>query len=174
MFKERAINIERQKRAGWCLLACARVALEYYGENRSQEELREVFGTTQEHGTDIYHAVAGFQELGYEVRYKTNASILDLDRCLRAELPTIVCWWHDLEGEPEGHYSLVENISIEHSPKASHSNMTITLLDPELGDRRVMPFEEFKKRWWSKENGQRIEQPLIIIGGKISERTRTN
>ena len=150
-------GIERQEKEGWCFLAVAQAVLKRYGEERTQEELKEVFETTQEHGTDIYQAIGGFQDLGYSVIYKTKASILDLERSLHCNLPTIVAWWHDLEGKPEGHYSLVENI------RKLGWNITIDLLDPEIGKIRSFSWEDFRKRWWAIEGEKITEQPMIIV-----------
>lgn len=155
--KERELQIERQEKSGWCFLACAKAVLKFYGEERTQEELKEIFKTTEEHGTYVQNAVEGFRDLGYPVIYRIMGSILDIEKPLHCNLPVIVAWWHDLDGKPEGHYSLVENI------RKLGWNMTIDLLDPEIGEIRSFEWEDFGKRWWSMENGNIIEQPMMII-----------
>lgn len=147
------ITICKQEHHGWCLLGCAQAILKRYGKEKSQEELREIFGTTVENGTSFSQAINGFKKLDYPAVCITDANIMTLVYYLKRRLPIIVDWWHDLDEEEadDGHYSIVDSIQF------GFGGATIRLLDPKLEDEDIRTFtwEEFECRWWDTDTEEK-------------------
>lgn len=150
-------GIERQKEEGWCFPASAKFILRRFGETRTQEELGIIFGTTKEKGTALAGIERGFAQLGYRAEVREDSRWEDIEKAVEKGWGVIVDWWHDLDDEPDGHYSVVKEIS----------RNEIVLLDPEIGGKRTLERKDFERKWWdieeNDERERRVERCLIVV-----------
>src|SRR5258708_2692779 len=96
-----------------CGPASLKIILDYYGVNKTEQELALLCGTTIELGTSDAGIKAAAESLGFKVEVKNNASLEDIQMWLDKKIPVIVDWFtrgrKDYEDSDiaEGHYSVV-------------------------------------------------------------------
>ena len=121
-----------------CVAACVRIVLAYWGDLRTEQELRDYLGTGED-GTKLAH-LDRLATLGYEVRfYETNTEFLEL--CLETKFPPIVPLATDCLGywkQPCRHAAVLVGID----------NESVTLNDPWFPDApQIVPLAEFLRAW---------------------------
>ena len=99
------------------------------GTNDSELKADEVFGTSAD-------AIVHLLKLhGMTVERRNGAVLDDIKRALAENRMALVGFIDPESSEP--HYALV----------AALGGGEITLIDPEIGERRIFPLKEFEERW---------------------------
>lgn len=128
------LKLERQKPSN-CGPASLKMLLGHYGVKKSQDELAKRCHTTWEKGTTHANLKVGLESLGFQVKAKDQADILELRQLIAHDTPVVVGWFVD----EEEHYSVVY--------KFSHTY--IWMMDPELGRGvRRMTIKKFLSVWY--------------------------
>jgi predicted double-glycine peptidase len=128
--KTKVLNVKpfRQSR-GFCGPACLKMILEFYGLEKSEQELGKLSKCTKSKGTSAENIIKAAKKLGFEAHVENNSNLARIKYFLNRETPVIVDWFsHD-----EGHYSVAVSIDDEN----------IYLQDPELGAIRTLNRQTF-------------------------------
>lgn len=138
----------RQSTEYSCGAAAMQAVLGYWGRDIGEEDIREMLNTNEESGTYPDDIIRVALALGLQPEYKENMTMADLEDDVAAGIPVVVdcqAWrsvsqynesWTDIWYN--GHWMVV--IGIDEN--------NVTLEDPYiLGDRGLMPREEFEARW---------------------------
>lgn len=130
--------------AGYCGPAVLKMVLEYYGIEKSEEELAKLAGTTQELGTDDKGLKQVLENFGLKTVIQNESSFEDIQEWLDKKVPVIVDWFtrgradYDDSQVPDGHYSVAVGLDDTH----------IHLQDPEIGGLRKIARDDFLKVWF--------------------------
>jgi len=130
--------------AGYCGPAVLKMILSYYGIEKTEEELAQLAGTTEELGTDDASLKHALESFGLKVIIKNQSTFEDIKTWLDKETPVIVNWFSRGRSDysdaevPDGHYSIVVGLDDEY----------IYLQDPEIGELRKLTREDFMKVWF--------------------------
>ncbi len=150
---------------GYCGPAVLRMVLEYYGINKSEEDLAELCRTSKDVGTDDQTLLKILRGFGLKAKIKNNASFSDIKKYLDKEIPIIVDWFtrgrqdYSESEVADGHYSVVVGLDKEF----------IYLQDPEIGRIRKLKRDDFLKVWFDysgeylKSKNQMIMRQLITV-----------
>ena len=143
--------------AGMCGPASLKIVLDYYGVDKSEQELATLTNTT-EIGTNAENIKHAAESLGFNVVIKNESSFSDIEEWLEKKVPVIVNWftrgrldYSDSE-VADGHYSVVAGLDTEH----------IYLQDPEIGKMRVLKREDFLRVWFDF-SGEYVQPDELII-----------
>jgi len=129
---------------GFCGPACLKMVLDYYGVNKTEEELAILCNTATDLGTDEKSLKKAAEGLGFKVEIKNLSSFEDIKNWLDKKVPVIVDWFtrgrfdYDDSIVADGHYSVVVGLDGEF----------IYLQDPEIGDLRKIKKEDFERVWF--------------------------
>ena len=127
-----------------CGPASLKMVFDYYGIEKSEQEIAKLAGTTDELGTDDQGIKKAAEELGFKVEIKNNSTFEDIQEWLDKKVPVIVNWFTrgraDYEDSEvaDGHYSVVVGLDEEF----------IYIQDPEIGKVRKIEKEDFMKVWF--------------------------
>ncbi|MBU3934862.1 C39 family peptidase [Patescibacteria group bacterium] len=144
--------------ADMCGPASLKIVLEYYGVNKSEEELAKLAGHRKGLGIDDKGIKIAAEKLGFKVKIKSNSSFKDIERWLKKDVPVIVDWFtrgrcdYDDSEVADGHYSVVFSLDDEH----------IYLQDPEIGGERKIKREDFMRVWFDFE-GKYLKPDELIV-----------
>ena len=143
--------------AGMCGPASLKIVLDYYGVDKSEQELAMLTNTT-EIGTNAENIVHAAESLGFKTVIKNESSLSDIEEWMEKKVPVIVNWftrgrvdYSDSE-VADGHYSVVAGLDAEH----------IYLQDPEIGELRTLKREDFMKVWFDF-SGEYIQPDELIV-----------
>jgi predicted double-glycine peptidase len=142
---------------GMCGPASVKIALDYFGVDKSEAELAELMGKT-DLGTDEQGIVTAARSLGFDVVVKNESDFDDIQSWLDKKIPVIVDWFtrgradYSDSAVADGHYSVVAGLDDEN----------IYLQDPELGALRTLKREDFRKVWFDF-SGEFIRPEELII-----------
>jgi ABC-type bacteriocin/lantibiotic exporter with double-glycine peptidase domain len=126
---------------GYCGVAVIQMILAKVGIEKSQENIaRYVY--KKWYGTPHDFMLGYLSKFFKIVNYKNNAEIKDISYHLKKENIVVVNWWDDLNGEPEGHYSIVADYNKE--------TKMLTLVDPSNERNGIWDIssKEFVKKWY--------------------------
>jgi len=112
--------------------------LDFYGIQKDESELAALCNSTLEHGTPPANIVAALKQLGFTVMAKENSSWADLTTLTGQGVPVMVNWWSEFELPADGHYSVAFRVTSD----------LIHLMDPEIGDDRIMTKDVFLRNWY--------------------------
>ena len=141
-----------------CGSASLKMVFDYYGIEKSEEEIAKLAGTTDDLGTDDQGIKKAAEELGFKVEIKNGSSFEDIQGYLSKKTPVIVNWFtrgridYDDSQVPDGHYSVVVGLDTEF----------IYLQDPEIGKLRKIERSDFMKVWFDFK-GEHIKSDELII-----------
>ena len=161
----------RQSTEYSCGAAAMQAVLGYWGRDIGEEDIREMLNTNEESGTYPDDIIRVASALGLQAEYKENMTLIDLEDYVAEGIPVIVdCQaWRSVSQYNEswadtwynGHWLVV--IGIDEN--------NVTLEDPYiLGDRGLMPREEFEARWHNVRGldetdiGKQIHMGIAIRG----------
>lgn len=143
--------------AGMCGPASLKIVLDYYGVNKSEQELATLTNTTVL-GTNAENIAHAAESLGFKAVIKNESSLSDIEEWLGKKVPVIVSWftrgrldYSDSE-VADGHYSVVAGLDSGH----------IYLQDPETGNLRTLKREDFMKVWFDF-SGEYIQPDELIV-----------
>lgn len=144
--------------AGLCGPASLKIVLDYFGVNKSEEDLARLAGTTERLGTDAEGLTKAAEELNFRVSVKNDCSFSDIEEWLAKGVPPIVDWFtrgrqdYSDSDIADGHYSVVCGLD----------NTYIYLQDPEIGGIRKIKRDDFLKVWFDF-SGEFIKPDELII-----------
>ncbi|MDP1884267.1 MAG: cysteine peptidase family C39 domain-containing protein [Candidatus Moranbacteria bacterium] len=124
----------RQK-PGFCGPASLKMVLDFYGVEKSEEELGEITKCNPDKGITGFAIVKAAKKLGFAASLKDSARLKDIKKFLTKGIPVIVEWF----SEDDGHFSVVVEMDQKY----------IYLQDPELAGVRKMDLETFERVWFS-------------------------
>lgn len=130
--------------AGMCGPASLKMVLDYYGVDKTEEELAEFCGTDSDLGTSDEGIKRAAESLGFKVEIHNNNTFDGIQRWLDKKVPVIVSWFtrgridYDDSEVPDGHLSVVVGLDDEN----------IYLQDPEIGSLRKIARDDFMKVWF--------------------------
>src|SRR5262249_33582675 len=124
-----------RQRPSFCGPASLKLVLSYFGIEKSERELGKLSGCTLTEGTPVNGLLRAARACGLRAYKKDLADFDDIRRLVNEErVPVIVDWF----STDEGHYSVVVGIDDEN----------IHLQDPELGHKRSLRLETFRRVWF--------------------------
>lgn len=150
---------------GLCGPACLKMILDYYGIEKTEQELAELCKTDKDLGTDDQGIKQAAESFGLKVEIHNNSSFDDIQTWLDKEVPVIVNWFtrgrNDYPNSEvaDGHYSVVVGLDEEF----------IYLQDPEIGDMRQIDRDDFMRVWFDftdayiKSWDEMIIRQIIVI-----------
>lgn len=149
--QNKMINLKLFKQThGYCGPTALRMVLDYYGLEKTEEELARLVGATKEEGCDPWQIASAAKKLGFQAHYIKNSSINEIKRLLAEGIPPIVDW----NPKPNhGHYSVVVGIEKDR----------IIIADSGRGYTFSMDLEEFQKKWYENYKNKKVEAELIVV-----------
>lgn len=145
--------------ASMCGPAVIAMMLDYYGIQKTEEEVAKLTGTSKELGTsdtDIKKALESFGLIG---EIQNEASFDDIRRWLDKKVPVIVDWFtrgrsdYDDFQVADGHYSIVVGLDAQN----------IYLQDPETGGLRTLDRDDFIRVWFDFKSDHIMSWDDMII-----------
>ena len=137
---------------GLCGPASLKMVLEYYGIEKSEQELTKMCGATANHGVEAKPLLTVAKKLELKGFIKDNSSLKDLAKFLAIKIPVIVDWF----STDDGHYSVVVGLD----------KKFIYLEDPELGGINKIKIDVFYRNWFDF-RGDYIKTPKNVILRRI-------
>ncbi|MFA6414671.1 MAG: cysteine peptidase family C39 domain-containing protein [Candidatus Paceibacterota bacterium] len=144
-------------RSGVCGPASLKIVLDYYGLQKSEQELAEMTKAGS-NGTDADSIVRVAESLGFRAVVKNESTFADIEAWLEKKVPVIVNWFTRGRSDysdsevADGHYSVVAGLDAEH----------IYLQDPEIGGIRTLEREDFMRVWFDF-SGEYIQPDELIV-----------
>ena len=131
-------------RGGYCGPASLKMVLDYYGIDKSEEEVALACNRDSSLGTDDASIKKVAESYGLKVEIENNSSFESIQKWLDKQVPVIVNWFtrgridYGVEDVPDGHYSVVVGLDDEY----------IYLQDPEIGRLRKLSRDDFLRVWF--------------------------
>lgn len=144
--------------ADMCGPASLKIVLEYYGVNKSEDELAQLCKVKKGLGIDEKGIKTVAEKLGFKVKIKNNSSFKDIESWLKKDVPVMVNWFtrgrtdYGNSSTADGHYSVVVGLDDEF----------IYLQDPELGSMRKITRNDFMRVWFDFK-GEYLKANELII-----------
>ena len=141
-----------------CGPASLKIVLEYYGVEKTEQELAKLCGVRSGLGTDDHGLKKAAEQLGFTVEIKNNNTFEDIERWLDKNVPVIVSWFtrgrtdYTDSDVADGHYSVVAGLDDDF----------IYLQDPEIGSMRKLEREDFMTVWFDF-TGKYIRSDELVI-----------
>lgn len=126
-----------EQSAGLCGPASLVSLLGYYGMDYTEAALAKIMKGTEHDGTHPEDIVAGLRSLGLEVVSGSDGTWGKLQELNEKGVPVLILWHSDIDGPPDGHYSVVVDVSDE----------LLTIMDPQFGVYIEIPKEKFLSNW---------------------------
>ena len=141
--------------ASMCGPASLKMIFDYYGIEKTEQEIAKLCGTTKELGTNDEGIKKAAESLGFTVEIKNESSFEDVQAWLDKKVPVMVDWF-TRGGEDaqvaDGHYSVVVGLD----------ENFIYLQDSEIGGLRKFSREDFMKVWFDF-TGTYVDSNELII-----------
>jgi len=141
-----------------CGPASMKMVFDYYGIEKSEEEIAKLCETTEESGTNDEGIKKAAESLGFKVEIKNESTFEDMQDYLNKKMPVIVNWFtrgrsdYSNSEVADGHYSVVVGLDDRY----------IYLQDPEIGELREIKRNDFMKVWFDFK-GECIKPNELII-----------
>lgn len=120
------------------------MVLEYWGINRSEEEMAVACNRDPDIGTDDASLKKVAESYDLKVEIENDASFNSIQKWLDRKVPVIVNWFtrgrrdYGNEEVPDGHYSVAVGLD----------DACIYLQDPEIGGLRKLNRDDFMRVWF--------------------------
>jgi predicted double-glycine peptidase len=143
--------------ADMCGPASLKIVLDYYGINKTEEELAKLT-EKDDIGIDDKKLSKAAKSFGFSVVVKEESDFSDVDNWLKKGVPIIVNWFtcgrsdYSSSEVADGHYSVVIGLDDEY----------IYLQDPEIGKIRKIRREDFLKVWFDFKGDFPKPEELIV------------
>ncbi len=141
-----------------CGPASLKMVLDYWGINKSEEEIASACNHDPKFGADDASIKKAAESYGLRVEIENDASFDSIQRWLDHRIPVIVNWFtrgrsdYGDEEAPDGHYSIVIGLD----------DTYIYLQDPEIGGLRKLERDDFMRVWFDF-TGRYIRPDQLII-----------
>lgn len=144
--------------ASMCGPASIKIVLDYYGIEKSENELAKLCKVDKNLGVEdkIIKRVA--EQLGFKVIIENDSNLKDIEKWLDKKVPVIVDWFtkgrldYSESEVADGHYSVVAGLDDKY----------IYLQDPEIGRIRKLKRDDFMRVWFDFK-GEYIKPSELII-----------
>ena len=129
---------------GYCGPASLKMVLDYWGVDKSEEEVSRMCNRNPELGTDDTSIKKVAELYGLKAEIENNSSFDSIQSWLDRGIPIIVNWFtrgradYGNEEVPDGHYSVVVGLDDDY----------IYLQDPEIGGLRKLDRNDFMRVWF--------------------------
>lgn len=134
---------------GLCGPASLKIVMDYYGISVSERKIAKAAGATKEKGVSFDGLARAAKHFKFNVFYKKNSSLDDIEKFINKKIPVIVDWFL----EDDGHYSVVSGID----------RKNILLMDPSLDKgKRKISREDFLRVWFDF-RGKFIRKPEDLV-----------
>ncbi|MEK7192685.1 MAG: cysteine peptidase family C39 domain-containing protein [Patescibacteria group bacterium] len=120
--------------AGLCGPAALKIALNFWGIDKTEDELVLLTKTIIGEGTPGEKIVIAVWSLGLNAEMEDDSTFEKIQSWLEKGVPVMVDWFD----EDDGHYAIVVDLD----------EINIYLQDPELADIRILPREHFFRVWF--------------------------
>jgi predicted double-glycine peptidase len=130
--------------ASMCGPAALKIVLDYYGVNKTEQELAKLCGVKKNLGTDDQSLKKAAESLGFKAEIHNNSSFAGIQQWLDRKIPVIVNWFTRGRNDypdsevADGHYSVVVGLD----------NKYIYIQDPEIGAIRRIHRDDFMRVWF--------------------------
>lgn len=137
----------------FCGPASLKMVLDYYGIEKSEEELARLTNKDANLGISSQDIKRAAESFGFKVEIKNFADFNDIQSWLNKKIPVIVNWFsrgrydYDEDEVADGHNSVVVGLDKEY----------IYLQDPEVGRVRKINRDDFYRVWFDF-SGEYIEK----------------
>lgn len=144
--------------AGMCGPASLKIVLEYYGVEKTEQELAKLCGVKDDLGTNDQRLKNAAEQLGFTVEIKNESTFEGIEKWLDKKVPVIVNWFtrgrtdYTDSDVADGHYSVVAGLDDDF----------IYLQDPEVGSMRRLAREDFMTVWFDF-TGRYIKPDELVI-----------
>ncbi len=145
--------------ASMCGVASLKIVLDYYGIEKTENELTKVCKLDKNLGVDSEAIKKAAESYGFKVKIKNNSLYKDIENWLNKGVPVIVNWF--TRGRSD--YSDSEIADGHYSVAAELDNDFIYLQDPEIGKVRKIKRNDFLRVWFDF-SGEYIKSEELIIG----------
>ena len=143
----------------YCGPASLRIVLDYYGVEKTEEEVAKICGRDPDIRTDASSIKKAAVSFGFKAEIQNDSSFDDIQRWLDKKVPVIVDWFtrgradYDDSEVPDGHYSVVVGLDKDN----------IYLQDPEIGKMRTLKRDDFMRVWFDFKSSQITSWDEMII-----------
>ncbi|MEI8103812.1 MAG: cysteine peptidase family C39 domain-containing protein [Candidatus Moraniibacteriota bacterium] len=144
--------------ASMCGPASLKIVLDYYGVEKTEEELATLCDKDDDLGTDDQGLKKAAEQLGFKVEIHNESTFEDIKGWIGKGVPVIVNWFtrgrmdYADSDVSDGHYSVVMGLDEEY----------IYLQDPETGSMREIEREDFMTVWFDF-TGKYIKPDELIL-----------
>ena len=144
--------------ASRCGPASLKMVFDYYGIEKTEKEIAELCGTTEDLGIDDKGIKQAVESLEFKVEIKNNSTFEDIKYWMDKRVPVIVDWFtrgradYNDSKVADGHYSVVVGLDDKY----------IYLQDPEIGAIRKIEKNDFMKVWFDFKGEYPKQNELII------------
>lgn len=149
--------------AGMCGPASLKIVLEYYGVEKTEQELAKLCGVKNDLGINDQGLKNAAEQFGFTVEVKNESTFDDIEQWLDKNVPVIVNWFtrgrtdYSDSDVADGHYSVVSGLDDDF----------ISLQDPEIGSMRKLAREDFMAVWFDF-TGKYIKPDELVIRQSIA------
>lgn len=146
-----------------CGPASLKIVLEYYGVEKTEQELARLCGVEKDLGTNDQGLKNAAEQLRFTVEIKNESTFEDIKKWLDRNVPVIVNWFtrgrtdYTDSDVADGHYSVVAGLDDDF----------IYLQDPEIGSVRKLAREDFMAVWFDF-TGKYIKPDELVIRQSIA------
>lgn len=143
---------------GYCGPASLKMVLNYYGIEKSEDELASLMNWDRDLGVSDQGIEKAAESFGFKVEIKNESTFEDIEKWLDKKVPVIVDWFtrgrqdYTESDICDGHYSIVSGLDDEY----------IYLQDPEIGYERKIEKDDFMLVWFDF-TGETIKPNELII-----------
>lgn len=143
---------------GYCGPASLKMIFEYYGLEKSEEELAEICGRDPDNGVSAEAMAETARKFGFKAEIKNESDFSEIESWLKRKIPIVVNWFTPGRSDyrdsemPDGHSSVVVGLDAD----------KIYLQDPETGGLREISRGDFLRVWFDFP-GPMITKPEDII-----------
>ena len=156
MIQLKVKSFQETLHASMCGPASLKTILDYYGINKTEEELAKLTGK-DDSGVDDIRLVKAATYLGFNTEVKNESTFADIESWLKKGVPVIVDWFtrgradYPSSEVADGHYSVAVGLDEEY----------IYLQDPEIGEMRKILRDDFLKVWFDFKGDNPKPEELI-------------
>lgn len=141
-----------------CGPASLKIVLDYYGVEKTEQELKKLCEKTSDSGTNDPGLKKAAEQFGFTGEIKNGSTFKDIEKWLDKKVPVIVNWFTRGRTDyvdsdvADGHYSVVAGLD----------DAAIYLQGPETGSVRKLAREDFMTVWFDF-TGKYIKPNELVI-----------
>jgi ABC-type bacteriocin/lantibiotic exporter with double-glycine peptidase domain len=151
----------RQRTQYSCMAASMTMCLQAHGVKCDEDVVNDVLGATPMRGAAWEQALACAQHYGFRATLVCPSTVSQMKSWTDAGDPIIIAW--NPEGRDWSHASVVFDID---------DNGDVYVADPNIPDPeetvRVVPKDEFYKKWYEKFPNYLVRRPACVIQREIT------